>query len=92
MSPRKKKVLGDPLVLRAKAAEEARHRILDIRSRMNAIGLGQRALAAKCKLQQPHINRVLTGKVAVPTYWTLLKMEKGVAYFEQVVARQRSGR
>jgi predicted transcriptional regulator len=82
----------DPLVTRAQAAEAARHRIADIRRRMDAIGLGQRALADRCKIQQPHINRVLRGHVAVPTYWTLLKLEQGVEYFErQVAARRRKG-
>jgi predicted transcriptional regulator len=86
---RKKAPEADLLVTRAAAKEAVRHRVLDMRARMEAISLGQRALAARIGIHQPHINRVLCGKVEVPTYWTLLKMERGIAHFERVVATQR---
>lgn len=75
----------DTSVARSVAHREAKQRV----DRMNAviarINVSQRTLAERAKMQQPYVNRVLRGKVKLPSFSTLLRLERAVAFFVKQV-------
>ena len=77
------------LAQRRKAAHTAAHRLAEINRVIAETGISQRQIAETAEMGQPHVNRILRGYVAVPTFWTLLRIEKAVRYYARMVADQR---
>jgi predicted transcriptional regulator len=74
-------------VKQRETAREARRRIAAINATLVRINLSQRLLATQADMSQPHVCNVLNGRYPTPTFWTLLRLERAVAYFQNKVAR-----
>ena len=68
-------------------AKEAAARIAAINAAMARLNLSQRLVATKAAMSQPHVCNVLNARYTTPTFWTLLRLERAVAYYRAQVGR-----